>query len=164
LEQALEAAKAQISDLQNQLQASQPPSGNNSFLDANSWGNAGRTTEKSVTGSELPANMPKQNVTPLPHAARAASPGFLSGGGGMLGTIAATAAGVAGGAFLFQGIGHLLGNQQRPDASEKPVGKEADASTQNQDAASNDAQVDDNSLSGDLFADDGSSNDGSYEV
>jgi hypothetical protein len=30
-------------------------------------------------------------------------------GGGMLGNIAATAAGVAGGAFLFQGLEHLLG-------------------------------------------------------
>ena len=30
----------------------------------------------------------------------------------MLGTIAATAAGVAGGAFLFQGIGSLLGHHQ----------------------------------------------------
>jgi hypothetical protein len=29
---------------------------------------------------------------------------------GMLGNVAATAAGVAGGAFLFQGLEHLLGN------------------------------------------------------
>lgn len=42
---------------------------------------------------------------------------FLGGGaGGMLGTMAATAAGVAGGAFLFQGIGSLLGNHH-PAAS-----------------------------------------------
>jgi hypothetical protein len=31
-------------------------------------------------------------------------------GGGLLGNIAATAAGVAGGAFLFQGLEHLLGH------------------------------------------------------
>ena len=42
-------------------------------------------------------------------AAPARSGGFLSGaGGGMLGTIAATAAGVAAGSFLFHGIGNLL--------------------------------------------------------
>lgn len=43
--------------------------------------------------------------------------GFLgAGAGSMLGTVAATAAGVAGGAFLFQGIGSLLGNHH-PAAS-----------------------------------------------
>jgi hypothetical protein len=35
--------------------------------------------------------------------------GMGGGGGNFLGTMAATAAGVAGGAFLFQGIGNLLG-------------------------------------------------------
>ncbi len=44
--------------------------------------------------------------------------GFLSGGfGSALGSIATTAAGVAGGAFLFQGIEHLLGRRQRPGNS-----------------------------------------------
>jgi hypothetical protein len=39
----------------------------------------------------------------------AASPGFFGGGlSGTLGTVAATAAGVAGGAFLFQGIEHMM--------------------------------------------------------
>jgi hypothetical protein len=47
----------------------------------------------------------------MPPQAQAPSPGFLRGGmGGMLGNVAATAAGVAGGAFLFQGLEHLLGN------------------------------------------------------
>lgn len=172
LEQALDAAKAQTSDLQRQLQVLQSQDNNKSFLDANSWGNASRVTEKSVTGAEIPANMPKQNAAPPADAARSASPGFLGGGtGGMMGTIAATAAGVAGGAFLFQGIGNLLGNQHNQGASEKLARKEAepappaegDTSPRNPDTALNDAQAADNATSDDLFAGDNGSDDGSYE-
>jgi hypothetical protein len=55
-----------------------------------------------------------QYQQPVPGSFQAQVPGnaggFLRGaGGGMLGNIAATAAGVAGGAFLFQGLEHLLG-------------------------------------------------------
>jgi hypothetical protein len=39
--------------------------------------------------------------------------GFLGGGGGMLGSIAATAAGVAAGSFLFQGIENMFGHHNQ---------------------------------------------------
>jgi hypothetical protein len=187
LEQALDAAKAQISDLQRQLQHAQPQDTDKSFLDANSWGNTGGGAERSVTGAgmgagmersvtgaELPANMPKQNAVPAPNAVRAASPGFLGGGAGsMLGTMAATAAGVAGGAFLFQGIGNLLGNHPQQGASEQLANKEAapanaaenDASAQNSDTASNDDMGSgDDATTDDLFASDSSFDDGSFDV
>lgn len=198
MDQALNAAKTQISDLQQQLQHAQPQNANKSFLDANSWGNTGAgmersvagtntgaATERSVTGAEIPANMPRQNAVPAPNtvpapnAARAASPGFLGGGAGsMLGTMAATAAGVAGGAFLFQGIGNLLGNHPLQGASEQldktqaaPANAaENDASAQNSDTASNndmqpaDDTTDDQEVASDSGFDDSGFDDGSFDV
>ena len=109
LEQALTAAKEQISTLQSQLQAAQT-GGSNAFLDpANAWGNgiASRpAAQPSVAAVPMPTQYQNQNPNPPAPPSR---PGFLSGGwGGTLGNIAATAAGVAGGAFLFQGIENLL--------------------------------------------------------
>lgn len=101
MEQALNRAKAQIASLQGQLQ---PTRG---FLDAEAWGNtpagAPRTTARAPAA---PADM---QPAAMAVQAPAATPGFFSGGlGGTLGTVAATAAGVAGGAFLFQGIEHMM--------------------------------------------------------
>jgi len=92
VEQALGNAKARIAELERQT-----TKGGGGFLDANTWGNSAQGT------SPTPA--------PAPAAASAKRGGFLgSAGGGMLGTIAATAAGVAAGSFLFHGIGNLLDN------------------------------------------------------
>jgi hypothetical protein len=45
----------------------------------------------------------------------AASPGFFGNGmGSMLGTMAATAAGVAGGAFLYQGLENMWQSHHQP--------------------------------------------------
>jgi uncharacterized protein len=104
-ERALSAAKSQIASLQRQLEGTQSEGG--SFLDqANTWGNSARsvprpTAQVLATGAQYPAS-----VQPL---AQAQAPGFLQGGGSFLGSMAATAAGVAGGAFLYQGIESLLG-------------------------------------------------------
>lgn len=110
LDQALNGAKAQIAQLQNELQSRQS-SGAGGFLDsATAWG-------RSATGAPQPAPASPaytQNPAPMQNAAPAARPGFLGGGGGsFLGNMAATAAGVAGGAFLFQGIENLLGHHQQ---------------------------------------------------
>lgn len=126
LEQALGAAQERIAALEMQ-QRSLQSSSSNSFLDANAWGKtpvvsdpaASRSMppqEVSVTGAPLrePANRPfgMQSSQAYPAAGSSGPSSFLRGGGGsMLGTIAATAAGIAGGAFLYQGIGNLLGNQ-----------------------------------------------------
>ncbi len=102
-DQALATAKEQIAALQNQLQAASQPAGNSGFLNAgNLWGN-------SAASGFRPAAAP---VPVQPAYVPAAAPqGFLQGGAGsFLGSMAATAAGVAGGALLFQGIESLLGH------------------------------------------------------
>lgn len=105
LDQALAAAKAQIAQLQSQAQAAQGAS--SGFLDpVNAWGNSANAA---VPRPSATAATPPYSAVPQPAAVPPSRPGFLNGGfGGTLGTIAATAAGVAGGAFLFQGIENLL--------------------------------------------------------
>jgi hypothetical protein len=119
-QQALNNAKAEIAALQDQLRAgaqSRP-----AFLDPNSWGNNGTARPAAAAQPVPPAAAPYQQPyqpqyqQPYPGAVQAQAPGgaggFLrSGMGSMLGTAAATAAGVAGGAFLFQGLENLLGHR-----------------------------------------------------
>lgn len=103
---ALQAAQAQIASLQAALQQAKsaaptaPASGN--FLDANGWGRA----PVAPVGAYVPAQAYPQAA--LASAASAApsrfqAPSFLTG-------MATTAAGVAAGAFLFQGIESLMGH------------------------------------------------------
>lgn len=107
VERALDTAKAQIAQLQEQLQAGQPAS--RGFLEPERWGNGPDNAYR--PGSAAPAapaynQAPTMQPQPQPPAP---SPGFFSGGmKGALGTAAATAAGVAGGAFLFQGIENMM--------------------------------------------------------
>lgn len=115
MEQALEAAKAQIAALQNQVQAP-----NRGFLDsANAWGNhpapVARQAPPQAPYGGAPQLQPQAGYQPQPPQyappPQAASPGLFGGrAGSFLGSAAATAAGVAGGAFLFQGIENLLGH------------------------------------------------------
>ncbi|MFL6676149.1 MAG: DUF2076 domain-containing protein [Massilia sp.] len=124
LDQALNNAKAEIAALQNQLRGTPQAAGG--FLDPNAWGNSGTARPAAATPPAPLAPAPYQ-MPPQP-AAAAAGPGFMRGGmGGMLGNIAATAAGVAGGAFLFQGIENLMGHHsgngllaQQNDAATQP--------------------------------------------
>ena len=75
-----------------------------------------------------------------------AQPGFPGGNAGnMLGTMAATAAGVAAGAFLFQGIGGLMGHHPSGAAQALDAGG-ASAAPANPDGA-------DQGLIKDYFAD-----------
>jgi hypothetical protein len=142
-DQALNAARAQINQLQAQLQAEREArmsagSGGSggSFLDpATAWGNSatdiGRSSPGGLGGPGGPggrmapppaatryqpqASAPMQPQYADPQAGQYAPPprpGLFGGGGGssFLGSMAATAAGVAGGAFLFQGIESLMGH------------------------------------------------------
>lgn len=109
LDQALASAQAQIATLQSQLQAAQAGR-STSFMDAASnWGSHanGATPAPGYTPQQAaPASMPTA-AQPMP--SQPARGGFLSGGlGSTLGSIATTAAGVAGGALLFQGIENLF--------------------------------------------------------
>lgn len=103
LDHALAAAQAQVTSLQGQLAAAQSNAGygagNGSFISAqNAWGNS------AAPMPAVPAPVPPQAAPAQP-----ARSGFLGGGiGSTLGSIATTAAGVAGGAFLFQGIENLF--------------------------------------------------------
>lgn len=108
LDHALADARAQIAGLQQQLQQLQQGQaaqgyGARGFADGDvAWGNSvGRGVAPVAPMQPAPA-APMQPAPP-------ARGGFLSGGfGSALGSIATTAAGVAGGAFLFQGIEHLF--------------------------------------------------------
>jgi hypothetical protein len=127
-DQALQNAQAQIAQLRNELEATRRPasaSGAGSFLDAGSaWGRSAvsppHPEAQSPVMQAAPGRMPMQGG----YGQQAARPGFFGGGGGnFLGSLAATAAGVAGGAFLFQGIQNLMGN----DAHDSSAKAEPDA-------------------------------------
>lgn len=102
-DQALNAARLQISDLQKEVEAlrapNHPPQGG--FLSHNPW--AAPATARPVAMSQV--------ASPAPVGAAPPAPSSVPGGfGSFLGSAAATAAGVAGGAFLFQGLGNLFGH------------------------------------------------------
>ncbi|BDT68971.1 hypothetical protein os1_31580 [Comamonadaceae bacterium OS-1] len=97
---ALQTAQAQIASLQAELQQAKPAA---NFLDANGWG---RAPVAPTVAPAAPA-MAYAPAPPYPQAAPAPSrfqaPSFLT-------SMATTAAGVAAGAFLFQGIESLMGH------------------------------------------------------
>jgi hypothetical protein len=95
LQQGIAQAKARIAELE------ESPASSRSFL---SEGNLAGTPRNSAPSPYAPSPM-----SASPYGAPAASG---SGAGSFLGQAAATAAGVAGGAFLFEGLEHLFGHQQ----------------------------------------------------
>lgn len=101
LDRALRDAQSRIEQLhgamENMRSAQQV---RDSFIDGNSWGNTG-------TRPLPPASLPlSQPPGPAPSGVQNAA------ASGWLGNIAATAAGVAAGAFIFQGIEHLIGHHE----------------------------------------------------
>jgi uncharacterized protein len=104
LEQALNQSQAELA----KLQAAQSGAGSrDGFLSGNPW-------------VARPDSVPSQNAVPgvssyqTPRATPGNSwaPALTSGTSSFLGNIAATAAGVVAGSFLFQGIENLLGHHQ----------------------------------------------------
>lgn len=93
LEQAVATAQARNEQLQGELDALRSAQVRNIFPDAGQWGNS---APRVAAPPAIPAP-----------AAPAPSPSWASG---WLGNVATTAAGVAAGAFLFQGIEHLMGH------------------------------------------------------
>lgn len=90
MEQALNAAQTKIRELESR-------SGGNSFL-----GGQNNVYGKPLGGTAAPAATSSTPVNPTPATARGGM------GGSFLGTAAATATGVLGGALLFEGIEHLM--------------------------------------------------------
>ena len=116
-EQALNNAKDQITQLQNQLRSLQQ--NDRRFLDANAWGNSGDARPANATMQQERREYQREYQPPQYQQQYQQPPmsggmfgsragGFL--GGGLLGSIAATAAGVAAGNFLFQGIENMFGH------------------------------------------------------
>ena len=116
-QQALDNAKAEIANLQRQLQGGAQ---GGSFLDPNAWGNSAGQRQQ-APAYDTPAQsqgypqqqyqQPYQQPSLSSRASNFFRGGMGGGGmGGALGNIASTAAGVAAGAFLFQGLGNLLGH------------------------------------------------------
>jgi hypothetical protein len=127
-DQALQVAQARIAELERQAQAPAPAPAASFLGGADAWGNSARTRPDAVASPAAPSAYPQAGAAPLAPAYQAsaapapAQGGFLGGMGGgsnFLGTMAATAAGVAGGAFLFQGIGNLMGNHGAKDAGQQ---------------------------------------------
>ena len=119
VEQALNTAKAQIVQLQNQLQSAQGGNRNTGFLGgSNPWAQSldGVSGSAGVPGA---GNYQIPRAAPGAHAAPAATSfGAPAGGAGsFLGSVATTAAGVVAGSFLFQGIENLMGHHQSPSSS-----------------------------------------------
>nr|WP_217344594.1 DUF2076 domain-containing protein [Noviherbaspirillum sp. L7-7A]MBV0878757.1 DUF2076 domain-containing protein [Noviherbaspirillum sp. L7-7A] len=136
-DQALETAQARIAELERQAQAARPASSGSFLGGADTWGNSARSAP--APASDTPERTSTLNPSSYPQAGQGAYPqgqvpypgqrqggwsrfgggGMGGGGGSFLGTMAATAAGVAGGAFLFQGLGNLLNSHHGNDAGQQ---------------------------------------------
>jgi hypothetical protein len=112
-DQAMQAAQLQITQLQAEVAKSKTSSSSSFFGNSGAWGNSSTSNS---------ANPVSSNIAPANRFANPASPAnssfFGGNAGSLLGTVAATAAGVAAGAFLFQGLGSLMGGNQHAPTSE----------------------------------------------
>jgi hypothetical protein len=97
-EQALKGAQARIAELEAKVTAASAPGFLASAPKIGPWGNA-----------SVPPTQPMQQQAP---AARAYAP--QAAGGGFLRQAMMTAAGVAGGALLFEGIRNMMGHNPGP--------------------------------------------------
>ena len=109
-EQALKAAQERIAELEAKAGTDAPAAGGGFLGSApkiGPWGSA-----PSAQAAQAPAPRPSVPSTRSPLQAAVSPP--AGGGGGFLRTAMATAAGVAGGALLFEGIRNLMGNTPGP--------------------------------------------------
>ncbi len=104
LEQALNNAKAQIAELQNQVRNTASNS-NASFLNNDPW------AQPASNAAPVPGagnyQMPRYAPPPVQPIAQPSA--FGGGASSFLGNVATTAAGDVAGSFLFQGIENLMG-------------------------------------------------------
>lgn len=109
LDQALDEAKLQIEKLEGELRGTraQPAAAGGGFLSGvSAWGR-----KPAAAAAPAFAGAMRQPAASMAAAPQAAPSAMGGGGGSFLGRAAATAAGVVGGAFLFQGISQLMGNR-----------------------------------------------------
>ena len=149
-EHALKAAQERIAELE--AKAAAAPSAAPSFLGnapkVSPWGAQAGGAQAGGAGGGQPArpSMVPSTRSPL----QAAVAPQQAGGGSFLRTAMATAAGVAGGALLFQGISSLMGSSPfgQQQAAAQP-GQVPDAQEQQQAMAQDDSQAADGGVSED---------------
>lgn len=121
-EQALKAALERIADLESKS-GTAPPTGASGFLGTapriGPWGSAGAAPSTPSGPSRMPVSPTR---SPLQAAVSQ-----QQGGGGFLRTAMATAAGVAGGALLFQGIRGLLDGNSGPFGGQQAAASQPSA-------------------------------------
>jgi hypothetical protein len=110
-EQALKAAQERIAELE--AKAGSAPAAASGFL-----GGAPKIGPWGAQGGAQPNTAPRASVPSTRSPLQAAVAPQQGGGGGFLRTAMATAAGVAGGALLFEGIRNLMGSNPGPFGSE----------------------------------------------
>lgn len=113
LEQLLQAAQAEV----EKLKASQASPTSSSFLgDPYAWGrSSGASTPQQTNPGSQPIPGTRGPAAAPMNAPMAAAPAQASSwGSGLFGNIAATAAGVVAGSFLFQGIESLMHHGEHP--------------------------------------------------
>ncbi|MBK4735766.1 DUF2076 domain-containing protein [Noviherbaspirillum pedocola] len=115
LEAALDGARAQIAELQDRLQGAPSRGYGGSFLsDEDAWGNSARTATAQPRVAQGYAAPPQASgMEPTYGQAPYSSQGGW-GTGSFLGSMAATAAGVAGGAFLYRGLEGMFSHREAP--------------------------------------------------
>ncbi len=110
LELAVQAAQAQITRLQAELEQLRTSAEPSSFLSgANAWGRHPGTVAAPLTANAIPPLRPAPAPVIAPAPAYAPAPAS-SWGSGILGSVATTAAGVVAGSLLYQGIQNLMGH------------------------------------------------------
>ena len=117
MQQALAAAQSRIAGLEKRLaeetRPSQEPGG--SFLSgvANLFGAGQPSPQPAPRSAQMPPPLPAQSAQTSTNAPPPIQQAAPSGGGFLQGALS-TAAGVAGGALLFQGIQNLMGHNPGP--------------------------------------------------
>ncbi len=108
-EQALKAAQARIAELEAKVPPAPPPSFLGSAPKVGPWGSAPGAAP--TTPAAPPPGGPWQQAAqqPLQQQPQPMIGGGFGGGGGFLRSALTTAAGVAGGALLFEGIRNMMG-------------------------------------------------------
>ena len=136
-EQALKAAQERIAELEARAGAAAAPAASGVLGSAPKVGPWGDQSQ--AAAPRPPAPVPS---TRSPLQAAVAPP--AAGGGSFLRTAMATAAGVAGGALLFEGIRSLMGSNPGPfgqSAAAKPADESASAPDFQQQAQAEDSQM-----------------------
>jgi hypothetical protein len=127
LEQLLAASKAEVQKLQSQRDAAPAAAGGSSFLSDNyAWGRRANTGSAPIPGTRQGPLAP-----PSQFSANAGAPAQRgSWGSGLFGNIAATAAGVVAGSFLFQGIQGLMNRDDAQSASSSALPEQQAAASE----------------------------------